>query len=564
MIDVPQVLQAALRQHQAGQFAEAEVAYRQILAVAPSHTDALHLLGLVCHQTGRADLAIDFITAALRTNPAFAEAHYNLGKAYQDAQRIEDAVRSYERAVELRPAMAEAWFNLGNARRELARLDDAVTAFRAALRARPSYAKALTNLGSVLTELHRDDEAVAVLSQALSLQPENPRIHNNLGNAFRGLSRLPEAQAAFRRAIELDPLGAAEPYNNLGTAQMDNHELDAAHASFRRAIELKPDYANAHMNRAMNWLLMGDFARGWPEYEWRWEAQPLRETRPPAQPPRWDGAPGGRHTVLLTAEQGLGDTLQFIRYAPLVKQRCRELFFLSPKALAPLLSRTPGIDRLLTDVDSTPPYSAQAPLLSIPGILGTRAETIPADVPYLFPDPDLVRHWQRELSAVAAFKVGVAWQGNPNHRSDRHRSIPLARFAPLARVGGVRLVSLQKGHGVEQLAAASGLLEITDLGRQLDETAGPFMDTAAVIKCLDLVVTSDTAIAHLAGALGAPVWVALPFAPDWRWTLRRSDSPWYPTMRLFRQPKPGDWESVFEEIAGALFDHVHAAHTVRK
>jgi hypothetical protein len=292
------------------------------------------------------------------------------------------------------------------------------------------------------------------------------------------------------------------------------------------------------------------FPEGWAEYEWRWQVQ--SQPRPAFDRPAWDGAPLPGGTLLLYAEQGVGDTLQFVRYAALAKQRADAVILGCPPALIPLLSRCPGIDRLVATDAPLPPFDAQAPLASLPGLLGTTAETIPAPVPYLTADPERVRRWQEELAGLEGFKIGIAWQGNPGMGAyDRRRSFPLAALAPLARLPGVRLVVLQKGHGREQLPAAAGW-PLADLGERLDESGGAFADTAAVMHGLDLVVTCDSAPAHLAGALGKACWVALPFAADWRWLLDREDSPWYPTLRLFRQPRPGDWSDMFGRMAFAL------------
>jgi hypothetical protein len=268
--------------------------------------------------------------------------------------------------------------------------------------------------------------------------------------------------------------------------------------------------------------------------------------------PRWNGEPLDAKTILLAAEQGLGDTLQFVRYAPLLRKRCAKVIVACQKTLIPLLSNTPGIDQLFPPAVELPHFDVWASLVSLPGIMGTTLETIPADIPYLFPVKELVEHWQRDLQARPGFKIGICWQGNPDYKADRERSIPLLEFAPLARVPGVQLISLQKGHGAEQFAQVSAEFSVIDLASRLDVSSGPFMDTAAVIKQLDLVITADTAIAHLAGGLGAPVWIALPYVAHWCWLWGRDDSPWYPSARLFRQTERGNWKSVFSRMADGL------------
>jgi hypothetical protein len=290
-------------------------------------------------------------------------------------------------------------------------------------------------------------------------------------------------------------------------------------------------------------LLEGNFAQGWPEYDWRrWHKDVAR----PFPQPLWDGSPLKGRTLLLHAEQGLGDTLQFIRYSARVPRDGGRVVLECQPALLPLLRGLPGLDQVLPLGAALPPFDVQAPLPSLPGLFGTTADSIPAEVPYLRADPERVGQWRRELGPGDGFTVGIAWQGNPKNKGDRRRSVALSRFVPLAEVPGVRLCSLQVGAGTEQLAGAD--FPLLDLGSRLTD----FVDTAAAVSCLDLVVCVDTALAHLAGALGKPVWLAVASAPDWRWLLGRPDSPWYPTLRLFRQPSPGDWQSVFAQLAAAL------------
>jgi hypothetical protein len=301
-------------------------------------------------------------------------------------------------------------------------------------------------------------------------------------------------------------------------------------------------------------LSRGRFQEGWAEYEWRWQVQ--GQPPPTFDRPAWDGAPLGGGTLLLYAEQGVGDTLQFMRYAALARQRAGAVILGCPPALIPLLSRCAGVDQLVATDVPLPPFDAHAPLAGLPRLLGTTAETIPAPVPYLTADPERVRRWRDELAPLRGFRIGVAWQGNARMVPyDRRRSFPLAALEPLARLPGVHLVVLQKGPGRDQLAAAAGW-PLADPGGRLDESGGAFADTAAVVQNLDLVVTCDSAPAHLAGALGAACWVALPFAADWRWQHGREDSPWYPTLRLFRQSRAGDWSDVFRRIVDALCDRL--------
>lgn len=306
-------------------------------------------------------------------------------------------------------------------------------------------------------------------------------------------------------------------------------------------------------------LLRGDFPRGWPEYEWRLSA--ARYKRRFFARPCWDGSPLTGRTILIHAEQGLGDTLQFVRYARQLKALGGHVILECWRALAGILSRTPGIDQFIEHDAPPPPFDVHAPLLSLPGILGATVETIPFESPYVSPDETLVQHWGSELGRIADFKIGICWQGDANYYGDCLRSIPLAQFAPLASIKGVRLISLQKGPGTKQLAESGKNIAVLDLGERLDEHSGQFEDTAAVMRHLDLVVTSDTAVAHLAGALCVPVWLALEECPDWRWLLDREDCPWYPSMRLFRQKRFGDWGEVFARIARAISELVASPET---
>jgi hypothetical protein len=348
----------------------------------------------------------------------------------------------------------------------------------------------------------------------------------------------------------------AEAHNNLGTVLKEQGNLEEAIACFERALQIEPDCAAAHWNRALIDLLTGDFARGWREYAWRW--QTTQQVRRPFPQPEWDGQPLAEKTLLLHAEQGLGDTIQCIRYAPWVKQRAARVIVECQRPLFRLLSGFPGIDQLVAQGDALPQFDVQLPLLSLPGIHGTNGENVPARNPYLFAAAELVQRWRQRLSALEGVKIGISWQGNPKYASDRYRSIPLIQFAALAEIPGVCWISLQKGLGAEQLGAAGDCFRVRDFAAELDEASGPFMDTAAIMRNLDLVITSDTVNAHLAGALGVPVWVALPFVPDWRWLLNRSDTPWYPTMRLFRQGKAGDWPGVFADLQAALRARLHS------
>jgi Flp pilus assembly protein TadD len=452
------------------------------------------------------------------------------------------AERVCRELVATNPWVADAWFILGVASQLQGKLEESVEQYRRSLSLVPYNAEAWNNLAASLLSLRRHEEAAPCVEQALALAPDYAEAHNNRGNLLQALGRHEEAIACYGRALELKP-GYHAAYDHLGLVMHAQGRLPEAVRCYSRALELAPDYAVAHMNRALARLQMGEFAPGWAEYEWRFACpeHPL----PGHDQPVWDGSPLDSRPILLWTEQGLGDSIQFVRYAPLIAARGGRVILHSPSSLARILSTCPGIHQLVIEGQDLPEFTCHAPLMSLPRILGTTLETIPAEVPYLRADPELVRRWSEALQAAGGLRVGIAWQGNPGHKKDLHRSFPLTRFRALAAIPGVRLFSLQKGAGSGQLRSACRDLPVIDLGPWLED----FMDTAAVLANLDLVICPDTSLAHLAAALGVPVWVALPFACDWRWLLHRDDTPWYPTLRLYRQSGWGDWDGVFARLA---------------
>jgi Flp pilus assembly protein TadD len=532
-----------------GKLADAAAAYGQAVRLRPDHADACNSLGIVLTDLGRLDEAAASFRRALELRPRQADVHNNLGVTVAQQGNLEEAAASFRQALRLKPDYAAAHNNLGNVFREQGKMKEAGACYQQALRLNPGNAEAHNNLGIVYTELARHDEAIASLQQALRLRPTYAEAHNNLAIALRDRGDLEAAVASYQQAIRLKP-NYADAYNHLGMVLMELGRMDEARAAFDQALQIRPDFPEARGNRGMVRLVQGDLERGWPEYEYRWRCRGF-VTRTLPQP-QWDGSPPAGRTILLHAEQGLGDTLQFVRYVPLVKERGGTVLLETPAALHKLLATLPAVDRLLVSGEPLPPFDVHAALLSLPYLFHTTLETIPNQIPYLAADAGLVEHWRRELAHLHEFKVGINWQGNPKNPTQHIRAIRLAHFAPLARVPGVRLISLQKGAGTEQLREVAGRFSVTELGSQVDEAAGAFMDTAAIMKNLDLVVSSDTSVAHLAGALGVPVWVAIPTATDWRWLLGREDTPWYPTMRLFRQSEWGNWEKVFERMAAAL------------
>ncbi len=449
------------------------------------------------------------------------------------------------RILEWDPGVGEAWFVLGVARQLLGKLAESVACYRNSVRLVPGNAEAWNNMGASLSALLKPEEAEKSLRKALELEPGYAQAHNNLGNALNAQGRFDEALASYLRALHFKP-DYAEVFDHVGLVLQAQGRLAEAVDWFTQALERAPEQGSVHMNYALACLQRGDFATGWAEYEWRFRCREhpiLAQGMPP-----WDGSPLHGRSILLWAEQGLGDSIQFIRYAPDVARRGGRVIVSCPRPLERILATCPGIAQVIPEGSTQADCACHAPLMSLPRIFGTTLDTIPSEVPYLAADPAQAAQWRDELAGFDGFKIGIAWQGNPGHKKDRQRSFRLARFEILAAVGGVRLFSLQKGTGSEQLEAISGCFPVTDLGSRVND----FMDTAALVQNLDLVITPDTSLAHLAGALGVPVWVTIPFSSDWRWLLDREETPWYPTMRLFRQSHWGDWDEVFSRMAREL------------
>jgi tetratricopeptide (TPR) repeat protein len=595
----------AVRHHQDGRLAEAEALYRSVLAAHPRHADSLHLLGVLAHQAGRhaaavalidaaiaidaeapvyfcnlgnalqaagrlddaiaayrnalalqpgypevscnlgiallgcgeIDAAADTLTGAIAQQPNMAEAHNALGNALVALGRIEAAIGSYRRAVAHRPGYADALSNLGAALRDAGDPEGAVTCFRRALAADPALAAAGLNLGIALRRLGRLDDAEAAARAAVARAPELPEAHDSLGSVLADQGRLEAAADSFRHALQLRPAYAAAQ-DNLGTVLKEMGRVEAAIDCFRAAVATQPDLANAHHNLAMALLATGAMAEAWPEYEWRWRTPRMAAAARAFAQPQWRGEPAAGRTLLIHAEQGFGDSIQFCRYATLAAAGGWRVILEAPPTLVRLLRGLDGVAQVIARGDALPAFDLQCPMLSLPLAFGTTLETIPASVPYLHADAAAADTWAGRLG-TGALRVGLAWAGSPATIADRRRSIPPALLAPLLDVAGVELFSLQK---TPDPAADPRI-------RDVMAEMGDFADTAALVANLDLVIAVDTAVAHLAAALGRPVWLLDRFDPDWRWLLGRQDSPWYPTLRIYRQPAPGDWHNVIAAVA---------------
>jgi len=408
----------------------------------------------------------------------------------------------------------------------------------------PRDAHALNLLGVLHCQTGQWELGIANLRRSVEISPRQKDAHFNLAKALHANHEYAEAETHFLVVLQIDA-GHADSLAGLAAIALIRGQWTNAKEYCQQVLELRPTDPEAHFLLGTLLLTEGDFTRGWPEFEFRSSCAAVVERK--FAEPLWDGVSRSDQTVLLYGEYGLGDVLQFIRYAPEVERRTRQVFIEVPSSLKPLLESS-GFSNLVAQGEPLPPFDCQLPLTSLPGVFKSTLETIPADVPYIFASPVYLEKWQQRLAAIKGFKVGIHWQGSLAYQNDRHRSMPLACFEPLARVSGVRLISLQKGPGEQQIPQVANRFSVITL-ESLDEQGGAFMDTSAVLNQLDMVITSDSAVAHLAGAMGIRTWLAIPFSADWRWFLDRDDSPWYPKMRLFRQTRLDDWAELFSRVA---------------
>lgn len=437
------------------------------------------------------------------------------------------------------------------------RYHEAEAIYRSVLSHAPKDPSSWCYLGIVLHDQRRYSEAVDAYRKAILFQPEFPIALNNLGNSLRYLKQFDEADACFQKAIDLKP-DYLNAHKNRGTLHVWRGELDLGIKYYQQALKLNPNEAELHRNLGVIYLLQGRFPEGWAEYRWRWRVGDLK--RPNVNAPIWDGSDLSGKSILLSAEQGLGDTLNFVRFAKLLRQRgANTTVYCQPQLLALLQQATDLGPIYPNNLQLDRVFDYQCSLLDVADLLQVTAAEIPSEPAYLKPADNLVSYWRPRIEPRgiaqegAKRRIGIAWQGNPGHQADIYRSIPLTQFRQLSEIPGVELVSLQSGFGVEQLEEWSGP-SIQKIDGQVDQTSGAFMDTAAIMQALDLVITSDTSIAHLAGAMGVPTWIALSAIPDWRWLLQGEASPWYPSVRLFRQTSHGQWDSVFSAMAERLME----------
>ncbi len=522
-----------------------------VLAVDPENSPALRLLATIQIQTNDFVSAVQTLSTLSNNFPSEVSLIFNLGSALARLKRLDEAIPCFRRAVALNPQSGEMKWALALAFKDAGQLTDAISVFQSVVHLRPDWYAAHIHLGDSLCSANRFDEAISVYSTAAQLDPKAVEPYLNLSWAFHFAGEYGNALDAAKKAVELNPsLVLSHIYS--GNANYDLGNLSDAIRCYEQALRLDPQSAVAHRNLGKSLLRLGDFERGWNEYEWRWLADGMP---PPAKrfpQPVWDGSSPKGKTILLYGEQGFGDQIQFFRYAKEVQRMGARVIVQCHPRLTRLLRSGSGYDLLIGRNETPPEFDAQASLMSLPGILGTTIETIPASKNYITAERSLVSHWRKILDGKKGIQVGIAWQGNPDYAGDRFRSFDLALFEEIAKSENTRLISLQFGEGTKQISNCPFRDRIEDYCEHMDTGKDGFVDTAAVIANLDVVISCDSSIAHLSGALGKDTWLLLNRDAEWRWFVDRDDSPWYPSIRLFRQTQLGKWKDVIERVAKAL------------
>lgn len=573
-------LQHGLSLHNAGLLDQARVIYEQVLNLNPKHFDALLLCGTVSAQTKQLDKALKLFSDAISVNPANAYAHNNLGNALKELNRVEEALSSYnkaielksdyadayynrgvvlqelkllaealssfDRAVQLKPDYVEAFNNRGNVLKELKRLDDALASYNKAIELKSGYAETYNDRGAVLKELKHLDQALASYSRAIELKTDYAEAYYNRGNTLKELKRFEEALVDYDKAIELNSV-YAEAYSNRGIVLHELKLFAAALSSYDNAIKLRSDFAQAYWNKSLTLLLTSNFKLGWHLYEWRWKEEEIAKYSRVILQPLWLGIEDiANKTLLLTSEQGLGDTLQFCRYANLVAQRGARVILEVQEPLFELLQNLKGVSQLIAKGHALPEFDFHCPLMSLPLAFKTEPSSIPSPSPYLVTKANKREEWIRRLGPTVKPRVGLVWSGNAGHKNDSNRSLALQELIPHL-TENFEYVSLQKEvrEVDNEVLAQSG---IRHYGAYLND----FTDTAALCELMDLVISVDTSVAHLSGALGKHTWILLPYSSDWRWLLEREDSPWYESVKLYRQDERKTWGAVLNRVSTDL------------
>ena len=485
--------------------------------------------------------------------PAYqiAQQLFKKGHELQSQGLFDDAISSFKKAITLNPNFPAPYFSLGALLQQRGYVEDAIVLYQKVLDLSPGHSDTYNILGSAFQAKGQIEMAMESYQKAIEFNPDSYMAHNNLGSALKLMGNIDQAIEQYQIALRLNP-DFPEALNNLGNAFRDTNKIDMAIDSYRKSILLKPEFADPHLNLAYAFLLSGRFEEGWKEYEWRWK---IKEPLHKLYQPLWNGEDRAGQTILLYAEQGFGDTIHFVRYASMVAEKGLKVIAGCQRELKSLIGSVKGISQVIAFGEVSPRFDIRCPLLSLPGIFKTSMANIPSEVPYIFPGEEIVRHWGGILSGHREeLNIGVTWAGSPGHVNDRNRSLPLEMLMPLTSLNGITFYSLQK-----ELADPNDIELMKKMNiRDYTEDIRDFSDTAGIIMNLDLVISVDTAVVHLAGALGRTVWTLLPFSPDWRWLLNREDSPWYPTMRLFRQPSPGNWTTLIDDIRQEIIKIMNA------
>ena len=534
--------------HQQGRLAEAERLYREVLQQSPKRFDALYLLGIAALAAGKHQQAASLLDRSIRLNPAFPPAWCNRGMALMQVNRQKEALASFDKALALDPAFADAWYNRGVALKDLGVFEKAVDSFDKALALRPDDAEAHNNRALAAMSLGGHAEALESLDKALALDPNFAAAHTNRGNAFTRLKRPADALASYDKALALRP-DLAEAWCNRADALHELNRPDDAVASFGKALALRPDLAEAHFGLSLTLLALGRYKEGFRHHEWRKKRSQPDGGQSFSEPVWLGDRPIHGKTLFIHPELFLGDMINFCRYAPLAVAMGAKVILGVQQPLRRLLSSLSPAITIIGENERPPRFDFHCPLMSLPLAFGTTEQTVPRTVPYLHAEPERIAAWKNRIGGHG-FRICICWQGSAAS-VEMDRSFPVRSFLGISRLADVRLISLQTGDGTEQLADLPKGMEVEAYPGS-PTTLRPFEDTAAMMANLDLVITCDTAIAHLAGALGRPAWIALKQVPDWRWGLRGDATPWYPTARLFRQTTRNDWTTVFRDIEAAL------------
>ena len=534
----------------AGELEGAKSAYEACLAAGQDSALIRNNHAIILRRLGDVTGAAAGFRKAIELDPTYVRAFDNLGNTLVDAGNLAAAKTAFEAAIKLEPGYYDAHYNLGNVVRDLGDWDAAIDCFQAALRLRPDHPEARAHLGHALQHLGRYDLAAAAFEHLLAADQDDTQALGNLANVRRDQGRFDEAQKLFDRALALSS-DDTRLRANKGLALLQAGQCDQAITCYRAALDREPDDFLLHNNLAHAQLLAGNFAEGWQEFEWRRRDPELAGLFDGLRGREWKGESLSGRSILIRCEQGFGDAIQFCRYIGLLAGRGAAVTLACPQRLIRLLRGVEGIDKIMSANGPLPICDYWAGLLSLPGLHGTELETVPTAASYLTAEAAMIEKWKEKTAGGTGFKIGIAWQGNPDYAADRARSVSLQELTPLLRPPGIQVYSLQQGYGAEQLGSLGAAAPVIDFAPEMDADDA-FVDTAGLMAGLDLIISSDTAIPHLAAALGRPVWMLTSFAPDWRWLLGRTDSPWYPSLRLARQPEPGDWASVVTRLETAL------------